>query len=262
MSIIVGLLKDFLRPSSVSAILALFAVGIVLLYGRRTSVWGRRWLTTVILGYWVLSIPAGAWLLTRPGAASYGPIQTREQAAGAQAIVMLGGGIKTHVADGMALDDLGPSAYRLFETVRLYRLLGEPLVIVSGGNTLKLDPPRPEAAAYREGAIRLGIPPDRILVEDRSLTTREEAVILKPLLAARGITKFVLVTSPTHMGRSLATFRAVGLDPIGSASPLWNDDDVSYWSPVPGRDWLLMSDTAIYDYAAALYYWSRGWLTH
>ena len=80
------------------------------------------------------------------------------------------------------------------------------------------------------------------------------------MLASRGITRFVLVTSPTHMGRSLATFRAVGLDPVGSTSPT-RSDEVPFWWPVPERESLLVSDTAVYDYAAWLYYWSNGWLT-
>ena len=140
-------------------------------------------------------------------------------------------------------------------------MLGDPLVIVSGGSTQKeLDSPRSEAEAYREAAIRLGVPAARILLEDRSLTTREEALNVKPMLAARGITRFVLVTAAPHMGRSLATFRAVGLDPIGSACPLRGEADGSLWSPMPERASLLISDLAIYDYAAWVYYWSNGWL--
>lgn len=260
MSTVIDILKDTVRLSSLPTILSLFAVGIVLLYGRRTAVWGRRWLTATILGYWTLSTPAGAWIISAPVSGRNRPMATAEQAAGAQAVVMLGGGTLSHVAYGRTIDDLGSSSLRLIEAVRVYHLLGDPLVIMSGGATQKLVPGRSEAEAYRDAAIRLGIPSERIAVEDRSLTTREQALFLKPILAARGITRFVLVTSPTHMGRSLAAFRAVGLDPIGSASPLREQDRTSYWSPVPERESLVISDTAIYDCVALLYYWANGWL--
>jgi uncharacterized SAM-binding protein YcdF (DUF218 family) len=148
----------------------------------------------------------------------------------------------------------------LLEAVRVYRLLDEPLLVVSGGDTQRLDPARPEAHAYREAAQALGVPASRILVEDQSMTTRDEALLLKPMLVARGITRVVLVTSPTHMGRSLAAFRAVGLDPIPSAARQWSDNEVSLWSIKPTRRWLTVSDEACYNYMATMYYWMRGWL--
>lgn len=174
---------------------------------------------------------------------------------------MLGGGILSYVSDNLALDDLLLSGFRVMEGVRVYRLLGDPLLIVSGGNTQRLDPPRTEAAAFRAAAIGLGVPASRIVVEDEPRTTREQAVITKELLGRRHIDRFVLVTSAIHMGRSLAAFRAVGLDPIPSAAPLRSEVDKSPWSVVPAREWVSISDSALYEYVAWAYYWCRGWVT-
>lgn len=259
MMLILDFLKNTLRLAGVPFVVVMFGIGVALLYPRRTAAWGRRWLTALVLSYWLLSIPLGAWLVSLPMSARYRPIQTRADAQGAQAVVVLGGGTLSFVADGMALDDVGPSALRLIETVRVARLLGDPWIVVSGGNTQLLDPPRPEAGAYREAVLKLGVPASRILVEDQSMTTHDEAVLVQPMLAARGIRRIVLVTSPTHMGRSLAVFRKVGLDPVPSASRLW-DDDMSLWSIKPTRHSLSISDTAIYDTLATVYYWLRGWL--
>jgi uncharacterized SAM-binding protein YcdF (DUF218 family) len=260
MSLVVGLFKDTLRLTAASFIVIVFGFGVALLYGRRTAAWGRRWLTGWVLAYWILALPIGAWMLSLPAARSYHPIETRAEARGAETIVMLGGGIVSRTANGMAIDDLGPTAMRLIETARLYKLLGDPLVIVSGGPTQQdLDPLRPEAAAYKIAIVRLGVPESRVLVEDQSMTTREEAIVLKPILAARGITRFVLVTSPTHMGRSLATFRSVGLDPVPSTSQVFSSE-TTWWTIAPTRGALTISDTAVYDYMATVYYWMRGWL--
>lgn len=260
MTPILAFLKDTLRLSAVPFVVFVFGAGTLLLFHRRTIAWGRRWLTAAVLGYWLLATPSGAWLVSAPASRKYRPIVTRDQAQGAQAVVMLGGGILSRVADGMGLDDLGTSALRAIETARVYKLLGDPLVIVSGGNTQRMDPPRPEAEAYRAAVVSLGVPAPRVVVEDRALTTHEEALLLKPMLEARGITRFVLVTTPTHMGRSLATFRAAGLDPIPSACHEWGTDDASPWTIMPTRSALTLSDTALYDYMATIYYWMRGWL--
>ena len=67
------------------------------------------------------------------------------------------------------------------------------------------------------------MPTDRVIIESESRNTREEAVILKRLLAERGIDRFVIVTSPIHMGRSLAAFAVEGMHPVPSASPLYQD---------------------------------------
>jgi uncharacterized SAM-binding protein YcdF (DUF218 family) len=259
MSPVVGLFKDTLRLTAASFIVIVFGCGVALLYGRRTAAWGRRWLTGWVLAYWILALPIGAWMISQPAARHYHPIETRADAHGAGTIVMLGGGIVSRTANGMSIDDLGPTAMRLIETARLYKLLGDPLVIVSGGNTQDLDPPRTEAAAYKIAMVRLGVPESRVLVEDQSMTTREEAILLKPILAARGITRFVIVTSPTHMGRSLATFRAVGLDPVPSTSQVFSGE-TEWWTIVPTRGALTISDTAVYDCMATVYYWMRGWL--
>ena len=236
----------------------LVAVGVVLLYSRWWK-WGRRWLTAVALGYWVISIPAGAALLARP-IARFDRVETPADARGATAIVMLGGGILTHGSGDLALDDLLTSAPRILETARLYRLLGQPLVIVSGGNTGQRTPPRTEAAAYRRALLNLGVPSDRIVLEESSMTTRDEAVDVKPLLAAHGVTRFVLVTSPIHMARSLSVFRAVGLSAVPSVSALRSGAERPAWSPIPDRDSLLLSDAVIYEALARVWYLAHGWL--
>jgi uncharacterized SAM-binding protein YcdF (DUF218 family) len=256
---IVGVLKNVGRVSSPALWLALLTFGVLLLYVRRGSPTGRRWLTTVLLAYWFTASPIGASLLSAPLAQHPPRVDAPEHAAGACAVVVLGGGIVSTTADGMTVDDLMTSALRVIEGVRLYRLLGDPWLIMSGGNTQLLDPPRPEAAAFRDAAVRFGVPASRVLAETESRTTREQAIVIKQLLRDRGIDRFVLVTSPVHMPRSLATFRAVGLQPIPSAAAGDEDPDESPWSPVPSRKALRRSDSAVYEYAAWAYYWARGW---
>ena len=260
MGAILSVLKSNWRLSSPSLVLLLVGTGVVLLYTRRGTSWGRRWLTTVLLSYGFLATPMGSGLVALPLAGRQAHLSSMAEANGAQTVVMLGSGIISHTADGMTIDDLDASALRLIESVRVYKLLGEPLLIVSGGNTQELDPPRTEAAALRAAAIALGVPASRVLEETESMTTREQAVAVKRLLNARGIETFVLVTSPLHMGRSLAAFRAVGLKPVFSASEPRRDPAKMSWSLALSRQSIRLADAALYEYLAWAYYWSRGWV--
>jgi uncharacterized SAM-binding protein YcdF (DUF218 family) len=257
---LIALVKEHSRLQSLPFMFGVFGAGVALLYWRRSASMGRRWLTAAVIGYWLLSTPMGSWLVSAPLARGAPRLESAEQAAGAQAVVVLGGGIVRYIADGRAIDDLNGSALRVIEAARVYKLLGDPLVIVSGGDTEHLDPPRPEAAAFREAIVRLGVPASRVVVEDQSHTTREEAVILESMLAARHIERFVLVTTPAHMLRSLATFRRVGLNPIPSASRRRSAQHDRFWTLWPDRESLSGSDDALYAYVSWLYYRLRGWM--
>ena len=155
MQTLVDLLKSNWRLGSPLLILTMVGIGVALLYARRLAPWGRRWLVAFALAYWFVSTPLGSDLLSAPITRRYEPIQTRERAKDVQTVIILGGGIHTYRADGLAVDDLVASAFRIIEGARLYGLLGRPLMIVSGGNTGRLESPRPEAAAFRDQLVQL-----------------------------------------------------------------------------------------------------------
>lgn len=259
MQLFVDYIKASWRFDSPFFLFDLITVGLVLLYLPRTRIWGRRWLTAAVVGFWFISTPIGSWLVSAPLAWNAPRIESREQ-AGADVVIVLGGGTEVFVADGMGVDDLQKSALRVIEGARLYRVLGDPTVIVSGGNTSRLETPRPEADTHRRAMVELGVPVNRVIVEDTSLTTHDQALILKRMLAARNVDRFVLVTSPTHMPRSLATFRAAGMNPVPSAARPRSDGPLAWWTVVPDRESMLLSDSAFYEYAAWIYYRLKGWV--
>ena len=141
--------------------------------------WGRAWLTAVTLGYWLLTTPAGAALLARSITSGYAPLQTSADADGAHAVVMLGGGSRNVQAEGRQLSYVSdPSALRAIETWRVYRLLGDPLVIVSGGVTDPRPGAAPESEAYQTAMRDLGVPAERVVSESESHNTHDEAVVI------------------------------------------------------------------------------------
>jgi uncharacterized SAM-binding protein YcdF (DUF218 family) len=258
--LLVALLKAYARLSSPTFILTVFGIGVLLVFSRRFAHWGRRWLVCALLAYWFASTPVGSTIVAAPLTVGQHRIESPTEAVGAQAIVVLSGGTRHIFSGDYVLDELEGSALRVIEGARLYQLLGGPLVIVSGGSVGVKPRPRPEANAMQAAMLTLGVPASKVLVEDRSQNTHDQAVILRTLLAERHIDRFVLVTSPTHLGRSVAAFRNAGMNPIGAASPLRSDSTRSFWTPIPDWDSLAISDMAVYDAVAWLYYWQRGWL--
>jgi uncharacterized SAM-binding protein YcdF (DUF218 family) len=88
-----------------------------------------------------------------------------------------------------------------------------PLLIFAGGlgSVTRGMWTEPEADQFAETAIGMGVPVDRILIENRSTNTGENILFTKQLLAQKGIDpqQFILVQKPYMERRSFATFRKV-----------------------------------------------------
>ncbi len=86
-----------------------------------------------------------------------------------------------------------------------------PLLIFSGGlGTITKDIwSEPEADQFAKVAIGLGVPKDKILVENKSSNTGENILFTRQLLAAEEIDpqKLILVQKPYMERRSFATFK-------------------------------------------------------
>ena len=114
---------------------------------------------------------------------------------------------------GRRLQDDRPT--RVFEA-RLdhaSRLLQEgqaPRIVIAGGLTGKSSVS--EAEIGRERLLKAGIPPEKILVEDRSQHTLENLFNLRETLRAEDWGTLILVSDPLHLARAGALARGLGLD--------------------------------------------------
>ncbi len=254
-------LKQTIRPSSLPLLLLLLTPGVCLLYLKSTAKWARAWLACIVVAYWALSTPWSVSLLARTLSSGYMEPASAEQVRGGQAIVLLGGGSLDFQARGerLSLPDVG-TAVRVMEAARVYRLAGSVPVIASGGVTAHSDGAMSEGDMMRRELAELSVPPEQIVSETRSRNTREQAVEVARELRTRGIRRAVLVTSPLHMPRSLALFRAQGVDVIPAPAALVPEG--SYWSGgmLPVEQALWVGDGVVYEWAADAYYWWNGWL--
>jgi uncharacterized SAM-binding protein YcdF (DUF218 family) len=107
-----------------------------------------------------------------------------------------------------------------------------PLLIFSGGfgGITRHLWHEPEADIFAAIAIEMGVPPDRVLIENQSTNTGENVRFTKQLLADRRIDpqRFILVQKPYMERRSYATFKRH-----------WPEKDVIVTSPrVPFDEYL------------------------
>jgi len=234
---------------------------IVAVWWRRRPASRRPWQVFVaaIVLYYLAATPIGANLLVFSLSAGMKPMQTREEARGADTVVILSGGVETIRAGGVVLTQLSTaSTLRVLEAARVYKLIGGRLVIVSGGIADRRVELEPESKRMSEALVAAGVPAADIALDVEARDTYDHPRTIRPILDAHHVRQFVIVTSPMHMRRALAVFRKAGFDPVGSVSLLRSDHREPAPLFVPNDDSLVLSDASIYDYAGWVYYWVRG----
>ena len=123
-------------------------------------------------------------------------------------IVVLGGGTssdpKLPITDQLS----AASLVRLVEGIRLHRVLSNNKLLLSGGITYGSVS---EASVMAEMAIALGIDDNDLVLESKSKDTKDQARFIFDII---GQDKFILLTSASHMARSMALFQSKGMNPI------------------------------------------------
>lgn len=85
-----------------------------------------------------------------------------------------------------------------------------PLLVTSGGiGRLTETWRKPEAELFAEAAIKMGVPQDKIIIENKSTNSQENILFTKALLDEKGIAlkKVILVQKPYMERRAYATFK-------------------------------------------------------
>lgn len=93
------------------------------------------------------------------------------------------------------------SVKRLNAAMRFAAAFGVDKIILSGGVANK-KVNRSEASAMHEYLLANGIAADRLVCEDKSLTTEENAEYSVPIAAKLGATEITVITSNEHMSRN------------------------------------------------------------
>lgn len=200
-------ISAFLMPLPLLLLIGL--LGLWLLWSERSLRWGKRCVSVALLGIAVLSFYPVSSSLLSPYEQVYDKFDIEAKAhIPVAAVMVLGHGHVNDPQRPLAAQLSGEALARLVEAIRILRHYPEAELIVSGydgGTGLK------HADLMADTAEQLGVPSQRILRLTETKDTNQEAELVKSRI---GNQPFVLVSSASHLPRSMALFASHDLHPI------------------------------------------------
>jgi uncharacterized SAM-binding protein YcdF (DUF218 family) len=174
-------------------------------------------------------------------------------------ILVLGGAVDPRISLAYSETVFNGSVARVLAGVTLARHHPEAKLALVGGEGELFPVGFAESRATSGFVLEEGIPETRIIVEERSRSTHENAVFAKELIRPVPGQNWILVTSAFHMPRAVAAFRAVDwpvipypvdfkVDPVTGLRPNFNLLDGLGASTTAGKEW-----------AGLVGYRLRGW---
>ena len=241
------IIAPFLLPPGFFILMGLAGMAGSLVRRNFRAAWACFWLSLLI---WVFSIGPTRDLVL--GGLENG--LSIPSAPQGDVIIMLGGGLYTNTPDfsGKSAPGFG-TMERMVTAARLHRRTGYP-IIVSGGRA----DPSGEAIApiVKRFLMDLGVASDRIITEDQSRDTYENALFSKKLCEQRGFRHPLLVTTGFHMKRALFCFRSVGLEvtPYPCGLTVWRGKPFHWNQLLPSADSLQAISAGIHEWLGRLFY--------
>src|SRR5258708_7460441 len=244
----------FAIPSNL--VIAFGLLGVVLLATRRARI-GRYLTVASLLALAVIGLsPLGNALII--------PLEQRfppwDDTRGApDGIVVLGGAITPDVS--AARDDiaLNEAAERLTATVALARRYPDARIVYSGGTGALIYRGGSEAASAVRIFESLGIPHARIVAEEQSRNTVENAVFSMLLAMPQPGERWLLVTSAYPMPRAMGIFHRAGF-PVEAYPVDWRtrgpQDALRPFTTLGSG--LERADTAAREWVGLVVYWLTG----
>lgn len=241
-------------PSNI--ILGIGVVGMLLLLTRFRRTGVRLMVACLLIIVLVGLLPIGRGLIALledrfPPGNEVGPPIT--------GIIVLGGPIDSRLSVARGMLSVGGDVERFIEGAALARRHPSARLVFTGGNPSLFHDDPPESFFAVQLFEQLGVPSSRIVLEDKSRNTDENAVFTKRLADPKPGERWLLVTSAVHMPRAVGVFRKAGFPvepyPVG-------------WHTLPGANiWFVPRDlldgigaldAASHELVGLFAYWITG----
>lgn len=192
-------------------LLLFLCLGVALLWSR----WRRsgRWLLSLVavVGLVLAVLPAGEWL--------YGALEDRfpaleELPPRIDGVIIAGGVVDPVLTEARGQIAIGGAVERLFAMAALAKRYPQAKLLFTGGSGSLLHQEMKEAHAVVPLLDQLGIDRDRVIFEDQSRNTGENAEFSRRIARPKPGEIWLLVTSAFHMPRAVGSFRKAGWDVV------------------------------------------------
>lgn len=145
-------------------------------------------------------------------AAEASAVRTDQPEVTYDAVIVLGGVVDSAQTRATGELQLNGAAERLLRGYDVLRTGHARHLLYSCGVVEAQPGDEPESVQATRLLQAWGVAPERLVVEDRSRNTRENAVEAARIVRERGWSRVLVITSAAHMARALGCFRAVGLE--------------------------------------------------
>ena len=257
------LLPLFVYPVGLITILILLAF----IFGKREKL--RRFLLTFTL--LVLFITGNKWVAMSMAHSLEWKYLPFDEVPEAEAIVVLGGATQAKDYPRSTVE-LNGAADRVLYAADLYLDGKAPMIISSGGSISwqQIGDSTP-AQEMEDLLVRFGVPQEDIVLQARSNNTHEDAMYSAEILNELGIKRIILVTSASHMPRSVALFVHQGFEVIPAPTDyrVTQTEWESLWhfefpevliDVVPSQSNMSTFTNSLKEYIGFVVYRLRGWL--
>jgi uncharacterized SAM-binding protein YcdF (DUF218 family) len=242
-----------LLPSNFLIALVLLGVALIATRFRRAGL--RLVATGLVVLLAVGALPVGNLLIHA--------LETRfpawDPARGApDGIVVLGGAISPARSQRRGEPVVNDSTARILAIAKLARQFPNARIVYSGGNADLIPQGPPETDFLSPFLDSFGVPRARVVLENRSRNTAENAAFSKEIAQPKPGERWLLVTSAVHMPRAIGCFHSAGF--AVEAYPVdWRTEAAADFtlSPSFGAG-LQRTDFAVHEWLGLLAYWASG----
>jgi uncharacterized SAM-binding protein YcdF (DUF218 family) len=240
-------------PSNLLILLCLLGVVLMATRWRRA---GKRLALASLLLLVIAGFTSVGSLLTHALESRFPPWDPARGAP--DGIVVLGGGIAPALSQDFGETVVGGDAGRIIALARLARAFPNARIVYTGGDASLLGNGPPETKFLYPLLDSFGVARERVVLEERSRNTAENAQFTKDLVAPKPGERWLLVTSAVHMPRAVGCFRRIGFS-VEAYPVSWHTRKKVELTP--GWDFgkgLSRLDSAAYEWVGLLSYWLTG----
>ncbi len=247
----------FIQPSGF--LIFLSGIGMILLWTRWART-GRAAVTFGAVGLLIIALTPIGYLLLLPLEERFPRVDLRQLGGPPTGIIVLGGVSNSTISRDRNTFALNDRAERLTAAVELANRYPDAKIVFSGGSgSILVDAGEPEAISAGKFLVSMGVNENRIILEDRSRNTIENAQFSKDLLNPKPGERWLIITSAFHMPRSMGCFRSVGFE-VYPWTVDYNTHGITDITKLPRlvSKGMLRTDIAVREWIGLVAYYATG----
>ncbi len=218
----------------------------------------------------VLSLASNTWAANLLVSSLESRFPAPEEVPEAEIILVLGGGTEPPSSPRQMVEMNG-AGDRMLYAAHLYQEGKAPLLLLSGGSIPWKNAGMSAADQMAAVFEIMGVPREKLILEETSRNTYENALACAPILQERGIDRVILVTSAIHMPRAAASFEKQGIEIIPAPVDYlvteldrFQPENFSWEyiliNSLPSVGNLSYTSSACKEYLGMIIYALRGWI--